>query len=254
MAEPASQLIHTNFRARYERARRLTLAEQLQECVDYLQNPEILVYEFLDAFFAIDIAAGSEEYSLRRQPLEVEPDDEDEIRLEYFFEDLEVELSEPEGYRFRCVATDVRPVPPNGNEQKEEPLGLDYVGLVGAPHDGVALGVVRSWAEPTPYLLLLRGLTCLAELAPAPQLERLSGDLLRGQLGTDALLDLHVVTWQGKEDEDLGTLAQLTHDLASVVKTELEEAWQFPNVLRSIACLGMDPDGFEGRLTLDWSV
>ena len=59
--------------------------------------------------------------------------------------------------------------------------------------------------------------------------------------------------WSTDKD-DATSLTQFTHDLADIVKRELEQSWQFPRILRSVDCLRMNPDAFDGRLTLDWRV
>ena len=44
----------TPFRQRYERSLRLGPQAQLEECADYLQHPEVLTSEFLEAYYAVE--------------------------------------------------------------------------------------------------------------------------------------------------------------------------------------------------------
>jgi hypothetical protein len=183
---------------------------QIRECVDYLQNPEILIFEFIQSFGAVESCCG------------------------------------PEDFSFRPARPEDAPV--------EERHGLDYVGLVHAPRGGAALGAVSCDRESTPYLLLLRLLNGLAELAPRVQIERLEREITKGSLGADAVFDLHLVLWNQPDDPERTQLSLLTRDLAEVVKGGLVEAWQFPDLLRDILCLRMEASEFEGTLELDWRV
>ena len=54
----------TPFRERYERSRGLDLEAQIEECADYLQYPDILITEFLEAYYRVE--------------RELDPDREDE--------------------------------------------------------------------------------------------------------------------------------------------------------------------------------
>src|SRR5258705_12007320 len=44
----------TPFRLRYERSCALDLAAQVEECADYLQNPEVLIAEFLESYYWVE--------------------------------------------------------------------------------------------------------------------------------------------------------------------------------------------------------
>ena len=116
------------------------------------------------------------------------------------------------------------------------------------------MGAVSCEGESTPYLLLLRLLNALAELAPRVQIERLEREITKGALASNPVFDLHLVLWSLPEDAERTQLSMLTRDLAEVVKGGLVEAWQFPDVLRDIQCLRMDASEFDGSLDLDWRV
>ena len=244
--EPRESL-RTLLRATYERTRALPREAQLQECVDHLGHPEVLVSEFVDAYCAVEAMADM-------APVQVAlagPDgDPAELVLEYFYEGREISIGGIDSSDFRCVASDVLPLAgmqPGGDERD----GLDYVGL--ADKDAPVLGAVQSERDSTPLLVLLRLLTCTAELSPAPQLERLDREFLGGTLGSEPVFDLHLVLWEG-EAESQPSLHELTRDLAEVVKQAALDDPQFPPVLGSICGLRMDPDAFAGRLRLDWRV
>jgi len=238
----------TVLRGRYERLRRLEPAEQVEECVQYIGNPEILVFEFLESFSAIETACAQHEFSLRPPAA----DAGDEIVLGHFYEGLEVVVDGLDGYAFKCLATNLSPLG-RSSADEDDPSGVDYLGLVQGPGGGLVLGVVPWLLEFTPYSLLIRVLNCLAELAPASQLERLSREFLDGAQGPPAF-DLHVIVPHGVELDDVVTLAQLTRDLSEKLGTMLRDAPQFPNVLRSVMCLRLDESAFQGRLELDWRV
>jgi hypothetical protein len=254
VTDPYFRLPDSTFRGRYTRARRLDVSGQIRECVDYLQNPEILIFEFIQSFGAVESCCGPEDFSFR-PPSSGEPLEDDlELTLEHFYESLEVSIVGADSEPFTCVASDLDPLPRPEDAPVEERHGLDYVGLVHAPRGGAALGAVSCDHESTPYLLLLRLLNGLAELAPRVQIERLEREITKGSLGADAVFDLHLVLWNQPDDPERTQLSLLTRDLAEVVKGGLVEAWQFPDLLRDILCLRMEASEFEGTLELDWRV
>jgi hypothetical protein len=254
VTDPFFSLPDSSFRGRYARARCLDVEAQIRECVDYLQNPEILIFEFLQSFGAVESCCGPEDFSFRSPSSPGTPDDELEFTLEHFYESLEVSIAGAGPQRFTCVASDLDPLPRSESTPAEERHGLDYVGLLHAPRGGAVLGAVSSDAESTPYLLLLRLLNALAELAPRVQIDRLEREITKGALGSDAVFDLHLVLWHLPEDRERTQLSMLTRDLAEVVKGGLVDSWQLPDVLRDVLCLRMDASDFDGRLELDWWV
>jgi len=234
----------TALRQRYERALGLDLAAQTAECIDYLGHPEVLIGEFVDAFCQIDGSTSTDLWV--REP----PDPDGELRLEHFYADLEVEVRGEDPFGFVCVEGEIAPVLSEDAPVGEPVAGLDYAALVSGAEAPV-LGAVQSERDRTSYQLLLRLLTCLAEVAPENQRKRLNHDYFKDALPPEPSFDLHLVVW------DLGDagetpLHQLTRDLCDVFMSRVAEEVLFPPVLRGIVCLRMDPDAFDGVVDFDW--
>ncbi len=249
VATPAAPAFpETVLRTRYERLRGLDPGQQVEDCIKYIANPEILVFEFLESFAAIETVSAQHEFSLRPPPA-----DGGEVVLGHFNEGLEVAVDGLDGYAFQCLASNLSPLG-RSSGYEDDPSGLDYLGLVQGPQGGLVLGVVPWLLEFTPYSLFMRALNCLAELAPSSQIERLSRDFLGGALQGPPTFDLHVIVPHGLELEEVVTLAQLTRDLAEKLATLLREAPQFPDVLRHVLCVRLEESAFQGRVELDWRV
>ncbi len=239
-AEP-SQPPRTRLRATYERSRSLPRDAQLQECVDLLGHPEILVDEFVEAFCEGDARGAA---ASRRQ-------DDGELVLEYFYEGREISVQGEVETHFTCLASGFDPLPPVDPSERD---GLDYVAIGRDPSPPFpALGAVQSERDATPYLVLLRLLACASELAPRIQLERMDRELFDGKLGAEPAFDLHLVLWE-PADPETAPLHELTRDLAEVVKASAAQDSLFPPVLGEVSAYRMDPDQFDGCLTLAWRV
>jgi hypothetical protein len=132
--------------------------------------------------------------------------------------------------------------------------GLDYLGQIVDEDPIAVLGVVQVGVESSPYALFLRLITCLSELAPDAQLRAADESLFKGGLGAEPKLDLHLLLRESDPETTIGTLRQLTHDLAEVFWSGISEEWQFPDVLRNIVCLVPAPPGSEEKLIVDWCV
>jgi hypothetical protein len=242
--------LRTLLRRTYERARELPMQAQLQECIDQLENPEVLVSEFVESYCAVEAGVGLS------SPIGSAPaasDGEEELGLEYFYADREISVVGARPFAFTCVGCDVAPLRgmQQGGQQRD---GLDYVALLRAPASGPALGAVQSALDATPFLVLLRLLACAAELAPKPQYQRLDREFFIGRLGPEPVFDLHLVLWEDGADAGPLPLYELTRDLAEMVKQAALDDPLFPPVLGDICALRMDPDAFEGMLRLDWRV
>ncbi len=233
----------SRLRATYERSRVLPQEAQLQECVDLLGHPEILVDEFVEAFCEGD-ARGA--VAARRE------EGEGELVLEYFYEGRDIVVHGGVDTHFRCLASGFDPLPPVDPSERD---GLDYVAIGRDPSPPFpALGAVQSERDATPYLVLLRLLACASELAPRVQLERLDRELFDGKLGAEPAFDLHLVLWDAPAAAASVPLFELTRDLAEVVKASAAQDSLFPPVLGEVSAYHMDPDQFEGQLTLAWQV
>jgi hypothetical protein len=254
LAELYTRFPSTILRQRFERARGLSLEAQMRECVDYLQNPEVLIQEFVDAYSAVDNCCDPEEQHFQAVKAgENEPADRRAL-LDKLFGTRSVSVFDTVPFEFTCLARDVVSV--SGGTTKLEPRldGLDYVAhMVDSEPVGV-LGVVQHGEASTPYVLFLRLITCLSELAPAAQLAAADTALWKGALGAEPKLDLQMVLRDAESEPAQATLRQLTHDLAEAFYGGISEEWQFPDVLRNIVCLMPAPADSDELLILEWCV
>ncbi len=246
----------THLRHSYDRARTVEHAQQIQECADLLSHPELLSSELLDAYGVVE-SFGESELDLvcsleRRDPGE----EAAELVLDHFYEGQEVEVAckEDVDFSFRCLATDVRPVPelvPAGEGVRD---GFDYIAEPLEADQLPILGVAQTLDDSSAYPLLLRLLCCLTELAPARQLTVVNTDRLKGALQPDARFDLHMVLWDdGEPDASVLTLCELSRDLAEVARNAMSGTPLESRVGR-IYCLRMDPGQFDGELEEMWRI
>jgi hypothetical protein len=254
MTDPCDHAPVTSLRRTYERARNLTLAEQVEECVDLLGHPEILVTEMLDAFCCIDDWVDTAVLPPLDETEEFGVVDLDDLANEIFYSTREIAvLKEPCG--FTSFSSDVDPLRElRPAKKKGERDGFDYVGLTCDPSRTPVLGVVQSDRDTSAYPLLLRGLACLSEMAPAVQIERMNRQFFMGVLGPEPRFDLNLVVWDNWERNDRASLDPLTRDLAEQVKAAILERGRHPGILRDIVCLRMNPKRFDGRMRFDWRV
>ena len=255
----------TSLRIRYERACALDLESQTRECIEYLQNPEILLAEFSDSFLMAE-AFDTREQDFRsvELPIPIRRRKTDQaVRRLVAAPALHVPGSPGASpYRFRYVARDIVPLWTATSGKEDDVMesrrlkGLDYVGITQEPYPVPVLGVIVAPDAPAPYLPFLRALTCLAEVSTEAQMERANRFLFRGVLQCPTAFDLHLVTVQPDEPCEAPPLSQLTRDLADVFRARVQEEWQVPNVLRSVLCLEMPSlrRDFDGRLQTVWQV
>ncbi len=260
MCEAEFQLseIHKRFpstilRQRFERARSLPLEAQMRECVDYLQNPEVLIQEFVDAYTAIETCCDPDEQ--RFQVVEsVDAPAERAALMQRLIGNGTVAVFDTVPFEFTCVARDVVSVSGTTSKPVAHLDGLDYLGhMIDAEPVGI-LGVVQHDALATPYSLFLRLVTCLSELASSAQLSAADADLFKGALGPEPKLDLQMVLREAEAEPAQATLRQLTHDLAEAFYAGISEEWQFPDVLRNVVCLLPAPADSDETLILEWCV
>jgi hypothetical protein len=240
----------TELRRRYARARRLDLDAQTAECIDYLGAPEVLVGEFVDAYCAVENYAGPMPAADEQQTKPPKNED-DELVLEHFYPERRIDV-EGDTPAFKCLSSRLAPLGHTHDADDARRAGLDYLG-VEANEKAAVLGVAESMHDGSVYLLLFRALACLAEIAPDAQRARLE-TRLGATLPWPPCYDLHLVTWERDPGATPLPLDTLAHDLAEAFMRGVSEEWLFPKVLRSISCLRMKPDEFDGRLTLAWSV
>jgi hypothetical protein len=235
----------TPFRSRFSQARQLGLDEQLRECADYLQHPEILVMEFLESYHLIE-REWSPDDALR-------PSDEagDELVLEPFYESLELEVrgATSDEERLVCVSGSLSPLP-MADHPALSGQGLDFVGRRVAEADRIVMGVAQSSKEETPYVMLLRALNCLAELSPPLRVVQLGNEVLRDAVPENARFDLILGISEPRSDESWTALGELTRDLAEVFKRRIAAERQFDDCIGWIDCADIEVGGADGVTTL----
>ncbi len=242
LEHPGAASLSSSLRRRWDRTRRMGVGNQLRDAVDYLENPEVLVAEFVDAYCAIDGCADPDELILE----DLSTRSRDNPLFRQFAPGTEVSLDCTGGGAMRVLRA---PVPLLGEAGAH---GADYVGLIqGEAGEVPVIGAVQSGVKGTPYSLLLRALVCLSEIAPAPHLARLNEEIFKGGLQPGVQFDLHLGIVQAPETAEEHTLWQLTRDMADGFCAAIGEEWQFPDLLRRIWALRIDPHG-EAPPGLDW--
>jgi hypothetical protein len=85
MRDPNDCAPTTQLRQSYECARKLRPTEQIRECVDQLEHPEIIVAETLDAFRTIGDWVGSRKLPPPGEPADTDAIDLEELGSEFFY-------------------------------------------------------------------------------------------------------------------------------------------------------------------------
>lgn len=252
----------TSLRKRFELARTYDPDMQLRECVEYLENPEILVAEFCDSFLTAEAFDNrSEDFCAYGQPEIPKRRWVDKV-VQRLIDREHIRVPEP-ACTFRYVAREIVPLwnsrvsPDDGADRRITGGGLDYVGLIEDDPDAVlpVLGVIKPKQDASPYLCFLRLITCLAEVSTGCQIERANRFLFKNTLSSRPTFDLHMLIVDAAPDERPHPLLSLTRDLAHQFSAGLREEWQFPNLLRSVVCAGMrSSDAFDGNLEAIWTI
>jgi len=242
-------------RQRFERARSLALAAQVRECADYLQNPEVLIQEFMDAYTAVESCCDPADQRFAVCTPRDKAAVERKALLDQVFGKGPISVFDVVPYEFQCVARDVSSISHGVDRGALLVDGLDYVGRIVDEDPLAVIGVVQVGVESSPYALFLRLITCLSELAPDAQLRAVDEALFKGGLGAEPKIDLHLLLHEETDREAAtGTLRQLTHDLAEVFYAGIAEEWQFPDVLRNVVCVVPAPPGSDEKLIVEWCV
>ena len=239
----------TPFRQRFERASSLELASQLQECVDYLENPQVLIAEFLESYYLVESKLDPEQEDESLEALG------EEVVLEPFFDSLELMVRAGSRVeRVRCLTGAFAPLAGEVHPALER-QGVDFVGLREGS-ERIVLGVSDPNGDSSSFALLLRGLNCLAELAPPFQLTRLRRHVLRERLDPDGCFDLLLGIGGVDKEPDALSLMLLTRDLAEVFKRAMEAEGQFSGTVGRIDCVSLDgvTPGSEAPLKVRWRV
>ena len=207
----------------------------MRECVDYLQNPEVLIQEFMDAYTAVESCCDPADQRFRVREPRAEARAAQVAARSGVRQGTGLRLrrgarTSSSAWRATCSISGCIGAAPRVD-------GLDYVGQIIDEDPLAVLGVVQVGVESSPYALFLRLITCLSEFAPDAQLRAADEALFKGGLGAEPKLDLHLLLRETDRDAAQATLRQLTHDLAEVFYAGISEEWQFPDVLRNIVCL-----------------
>ena len=88
----------TPFRRRFERTCTLELSAQVEECADYLQNPEVLIAEFLESYYWVEGKLDPDRHD------ELFEASQQELVLEPYFDSLILSVGEGDrSETIRCV-------------------------------------------------------------------------------------------------------------------------------------------------------
>jgi len=107
LAELYTRFPSTILRQRFERARALSLEAQMRECVDYLQNPEVLIQEFVDAYTAIESCCDPEEQKFQAIAPGADVPGARALLLDRLFANGAVSVFDTVPFEFSCIARDV---------------------------------------------------------------------------------------------------------------------------------------------------
>lgn len=251
----------TALRKRLEHTRMLDVDRQLHECVEYLENPQILVAEFADSYLTAEAFDNRQEDFCAHGQTQIPKRRWVDQIVQHLIDREEVEVPLADPYRFRYLAREIVPLwssagtPHGGPDRRVTGAGIDYVGLI-EEEEGArpVLGVIKPQEDPTPYLSLLRLLTCLAEVSTEPQMERAGRFLFKGRLPDRFTFDLHMLLVDWQPPDPPHPLVQLTRDLAQQFNVLLKDEWQFPTLVKNIVCAGIPARDFDGRFLLEWCV
>jgi hypothetical protein len=258
---PTPKAPRTALRKRLDLTRTLDPSAQVRECVEYLENPQILVMEFEDSFQTAEIFDNREESFWAQGQTDLPKRRWVDHVVQRLIEsgDIGVALSPP--YTFQYMARQIVPLwssegftYDDATERRKGVGCIDYVGVIKEEEPRPVMGVIEPEEDVAPYVSFLRAITCLSEVCTDAQMERANRFLFKGAISGRPPIDLHIV---GVDRDPTGAdheLVQLTRDLAHQFAVLLREEGQFPNLLRNIALLSLRSDGFDGTLLPVWSV
>ena len=248
MKEPRLDPLTTPFRLRYERSCTLERAAQVEECADYLQNPEVLIAEFLESYYQVEGKLDPDRHDAIFEA------SHEELVLEPYFDSLVLHVDTGGATEaIRCLAGAFAPLPGELHPALEQ-KGVDYVG-VREGTQRIVLGVSETQHEATGFCLLLRGLNCLAELTPPLQVTRLRRHVLRDRVDPEAAFDLQIGIAARERTPAETALLELTRDLAEMFKRRIGDEPQFAGSIGQIECLEIGAGGTRsagGSLRLHW--
>jgi len=220
----------TPFRLRYERSCTLEVTAQLEEGADYLQNPDVMVAEFLESYYQVEGKLDPDRHDALFEA------SQEELVLEPYFDSLILRVEADDRCEtIRCLAGAFAPLPGELHPALEQ-KGVDYVG-VREGSQRIVLGVTDLQHEASGFCLLLRALNCLAELAPPFQVTRLRKHVLRDRVDPEAAFDLQIgIAARDRAPTEIALL-ELTRDLAEMFKRRVGAEPQFAGSIGRIECL-----------------
>lgn len=273
----------TPLRALEVRSRGLSLAAQMQECVELLQAPAVIEHDVRESIERIMVGPKSD------VPFRLIADAESK-REGNFYASREISVL-GDGGSFTCLGTGIEFLddaalsdglgdadaasPGSGmsgasenDEESVNPVGpdlavgvaperrpIDYVAVTCEARPVPVMGFVQSAEDESAYPLLLRAFSTMIEIARTPRLQSLDREVYKGLLGAAPLFDLAVVLWDDdREDDPRRPLCQLGRDLAESFKTQLVASTRFPPILNDVLCLRMNPARPDFRLRSVWRI
>ena len=258
---PGTKAPRTALRKRLDYTRTLDVDVQLRECVEYLENPEILVMEFEDSFQTAELFDAREESFWAQGQTDVPKRRWVDHVVQRLIDsgDIAVPLSPP--YTFQYMARQIVPLWSSGGfecddaTERRKGVGcIDYVGVTKEEEPRPVMGVIEPEDDLAPYVSFLRCITCLSEVCSEAQMARANRFLFKGAISGRPPIDLHIVAVDRDPAGADHELVQLTRDLAHRFTVLLREAEQFSNLLRNITLLSLLSDGFDSTLHPVWSV
>lgn len=242
-----TRVVTTPFREHLLLCRELSVQSQLAECVDYIHHIEVLVSEFLESYYMV-------ERDFDPNAPVAAPEDE-ELVLEPFFESLELSLSDADADRMTCVCGALDPLTGMDHAALTR-RGVDFVALANNESHQIVLGAVQSEKTESPFVLLLRGLSALAELSPPLRMATLGREVLHAGIPEDATFSLCLAINEFDEaDEDLRALRELTRDLAEAFVAQANDIPQLAGMIAKVYLCKLGATSLsDGRLETLWSL
>lgn len=152
LPEDPQSFAPTPLRLNYERARTVDVAGQLRECIDVLENPDIIVSEVLESFHAVDRAF--EQGVLRPEILTARSQEHIERaeEPEWFYQGRDLSVH-GDSCSFTCLSSNVEPIPLEWDSEKQFTEGFDFVGIACNQGGRPVLGTVQSETDASAYPL-----------------------------------------------------------------------------------------------------
>ncbi len=246
-----------SIRALEERTRSLSLEQQMAECIDLLQFPELVVDDLLRS---VAEARGLDSEGARGGvrppgPRETLHQSDADVRTGFFYPTREL-FVQGDGCSFTVLATDLdfRTDAAATHDDPDRRV-IDYAAVTCEARPFPVLGFTQRSENESAYPVLLRALSSVVELTRAHRFDLLDRDVYRGLLGPAPVFDLALVLWDDEAiDDPRRPLCELARDLAEMLGSTLAAEPRFPPILNDVVCLRMNNKRFDGRLRFVWRV